>query len=44
MLEVISSLANLENKTLDDVIECSKVKKLKRGGFEKKIYLESVIE
>ena len=44
MIEVISSLANLENKTLDDVIECSKVKKLKRGGFEKRIYLESVIE
>lgn len=44
MIEVISSLANIENKTLDDVVECAKVKKLKRGGFDKKIYLESVIE
>ena len=33
MLEVISSLANLENKTLDDVIECSKVKKLFRKSY-----------
>ena len=36
------SLAKLEGKNLDYVIEVSKVKKLKRGGFEKKIYLEGV--
>ena len=40
MLEIIISLANLENKTLDDVIEVAKDKKLKRGGFSKKIFLE----
>ena len=40
MLEIIISLANLENKTLDDVIEVAKVKRLKRGGFSKKIFLE----
>lgn len=44
MLEVISSLSKLENKTLDDVIEYAKIKKEKRGGFDKKIYLESVID
>ena len=40
MLEIIISLANLENKTLDDVIEVAKDKRLKRGGFSKKIFLE----
>lgn len=44
MLEVIQSLAILENKTLEDVIETAKIKRLKRGGFEKKIFLERVIE
>lgn len=43
MLEIIKSLAELENKTLDDVVEVAKVKSLKRGGFEKKIFLEKVI-
>lgn len=43
MLEIIKSLAELENKTLDDVIEVAKVKSLKRGGFEKKIFLEKTI-
>lgn len=44
MLEIINSLSKLENKELEDVIECAKVKKLKRGGFDKKIFLESVID
>lgn len=43
MLEIISYLAKLENKTLDDVIEKSKEKKFKRGGFDKKIFLEKKI-
>ena len=42
MLEVMISLAKLEGKDLDDVIEVAKVKRLKRGGFNKKIYLEEV--
>ena len=42
MLEVMISLAKLENKNLDDIIETAKNKKEKRGGFEKKIYLEEV--
>lgn len=44
LLEVIISLAKLEDKTLDDVIEVFKAKRLKRGSFDKKIYLEDVKE
>ena len=42
MLEIIDALAALEGKTLGDVVEVAKQKKLKRGGFEKRIYLERV--
>ena len=42
MLEVMISLAKLEGKELEDVIEVAKVKRLKRGGFNKKIYLVGV--
>lgn len=42
MLEVMISLAKLEGKDLDDVIEVAKVKRLKRGGFNKRIYLKGV--
>lgn len=44
MLEVIQSLAILENRTLDDVLEVARVKRLKRGGFDKKIFLEKVLD
>lgn len=44
MLEVIRTLANLENKHLNDVIEIADKKKEKRGAFEEKIFLEKVIE
>ena len=44
MLEIIQALAILENKTLDDVNQVAKQKRLIRGGFEKKIFLEKVIE
>lgn len=43
MLEIISYLAHLENKTLEDVNLKSKEKKLKCGGFNKKIFLEKEI-
>lgn len=43
MLEVISSLAKIENSTLDDIIKIAKNKTSKRGSFDKKIYLEKVI-
>lgn len=44
MLEVIESLAHIEGKTLTDIIEVAKKKKDKRGGFDKKVFLEKVIE
>ena len=44
MLEIINALAKLENKTLEDVIKVSKIKKDKRGAFKEKIFLEKVIE
>ena len=40
MLEIIKCLAELENASLEDVIEISKDKSLKRGSFKKRIYLE----
>lgn len=40
VLEIINTLAKLENKTLDD-ITCIAAKKCeKRGSFEKRIFLE----
>ncbi len=39
MLEVIKALAELEGSNLNEVIEVSKQKRLKRGGFSKKIFL-----
>lgn len=44
MLEIIISIANVEGKSLDDVVSVAKTKRLKRGGFEKRIFLESVDE
>lgn len=44
MLEIIKALAVLEQSSLEEVIEVSNQKALKRGGFEQKIYLEKVIE
>lgn len=42
MLEVISSLARIEGKTLDDVNKVATLKRQKRGSFDKRIYLEGV--
>ena len=43
MLEVIKALANLENKTLDDVVLIADKKSEKRGAFKERIFLEKVI-
>lgn len=40
VLEIIKSIASLENKELGDIIDISNQKRLKRGGFEKRIFLE----
>ena len=44
MLEVIISIAKLEEKSLEDLIEIANVKRKKRGGFDKKIFLEKVLK
>jgi len=44
MLEVISSLAKLEGKSLEEVLEVKNKKCDKRGGFEKRIFIEKVEE
>ena len=43
MIEIISSLAELENSSLNEVIEVANNKNIKRGGFKDKIFLEKVI-
>ena len=40
VLEILMSIAKLNGKTLDDVLKIAAQKKLKRGGFEKRIFLE----
>ena len=40
--EVLRAIAELNNKKIDDVIKIADQKKLKRGGFEKRIFLEKV--
>ena len=42
LMEVIYSIAKVKNINLDDVEAIRIKKKEKRGGFDKKIYLESV--
>ena len=44
MLEVMKALALLENKTLDDVIKVAREKEIKRGAFNKRIYLKKVLK
>jgi len=44
MIEVIRALANLENKSLNDVILIADEKKENRGAFNDRIFLEKVME
>lgn len=44
VLEIIESIAKLENKSLNDVIDKACEKREKRGGFQKRIYLEKTIK
>ena len=44
MLELLRYLAKLEGANLDQIVSIADEKSLKRGGFEKKIFLEKVIE
>ena len=40
VLEVLRAFAELENKELCDIIDLANQKKLKRGGFSKRVFLE----
>ena len=40
VLEVLRAIASLNKKDLNDVLEIADNKKEKRGGFEKRIFLE----
>ena len=40
VLEILRSIAELNGKKLDDVLKTANQKKLKHGGFEKRIFLE----
>ncbi len=40
VLEILRSIAKLNGKTLDDILKIANQKELKRGGFEKRIFLE----
>lgn len=42
IVEVVSALAKLEGESIDIVMQKAKEKRLNRGGFDKRIYLEDV--
>lgn len=42
LLEVMHALLEIDNKTLEDVEKIRIEKKIKRGGFSKKLYLRGV--
>ena len=44
MLEVIRALGNLENTTIEEIINIADVKNDRRGAFNNKIFLEKVVE
>ena len=42
LLEVIIALGKLQGKSFEEIIKACEHKRLKRGGFDKMIYLENV--
>ena len=40
VLEILSSIASLNNKFIEDIIEIARMKREKRGGFQKRLFLE----
>ena len=42
LLEVIIALGKLQGKTFEDIVKVCEQKRIKRGGFDKMIYLENV--
>ena len=44
VLEILSSIASLNNKSIEDIIEIARMKREKRGGFQKRLFLERTYE
>lgn len=44
VLEVIRAISELNNSNLDEIIRVSDAKREKRGGFDKRIFLERTYE
>ena len=40
VLEVVQAIAELNGKQLEDIMEIARQKKAKRGGFQKRVFLE----
>lgn len=40
VLEVLKALSELEGKSIEEIMEIANQKRLKRGGFKKRIFLE----
>lgn len=40
VLEVVQAIAELNGKKLEDIMEIARQKKAKRGGFQKRVFLE----
>ena len=43
VFEILKAIAKLNDKNFDDVIEMANNKRVKRGGFEERIFLERTI-
>lgn len=44
MLEVLFAIANLEGYTIEQLMRIREEKKEQRGGFEKRLFLEKVVQ
>lgn len=44
VLEVVCAIGSVEGVTLEEIIKRAEIKRAERGGFSKRIFLESVID
>ena len=42
--EVLLAIVELHNHSMDDVFEIAQKKKIKRGGFQKRVFLEKTLD
>lgn len=43
VLEVLKAIAELNDKKMDDIIDTAEQKRLKRGGFKKRLFKKNVL-